>query len=274
MYELIYQPLPNTDAYLERMHYTGSREVCLQTLNELIYAHQCNVPFENLDCCDYGIPVSLQVDRLYEKIVEKRRGGYCFELNGLFMTLLRALGFDAWSCMCRVAATFTELRPIKHRGIMVRLDGQLYYCDVGLGGAMPPFAVALGGHRQTEHGETYWTEALPEEGWHLLRRLSGNGLKDDGQVVDAERNVVVFSTQAFMAEDFEAYSYQCWAFPDSRFVTIRMANLRTADGYLSLTNEELTECKNRAVTVTKLTPEEVEQVLWEKYGLKRCEYSC
>ena len=84
MYELTYQPLPDVDAYLARMNYTGSREVCLQTLNDLIYTHQCNVPFENLDCCDYHIPVSLEIDHLFEKVVLKRRGGYCFELNGIF----------------------------------------------------------------------------------------------------------------------------------------------------------------------------------------------
>lgn len=274
MYELTYRPLPDVEAYLKRMNYTGSREVCLQTLNDLIYAHQCNVPFENLDCCDYHVPVSLDIDHLFEKVVLKRRGGYCFELNGVFMSLLRALGFDAWSTMCRVAATFTELRPIKHRGIVVRLDGMLYYCDVGLGGAMPPFAVALDGTRQTVRGETYWVEELKEEGWYLLRRLSGTGLKDNGQVVDAERNVVVFSRQAFMEEDFEAYSYQCWAFPDSRFVTRRMANLRTPDGYMSLENDEWTVCKNRVLTTTKVAPEDLEALLKEKYGLERCEYSC
>lgn len=274
MYELIYQPLPDVEAYLKRMNYTGSREVCLQTLNDLIYTHQCNVPFENLDCCDYHVPISLDVDHLFEKIVLKRRGGYCFEMNGLFMTLLRALGFEAWSVMCRVAATFTELRPIKHRGIVVRLDGMLYYCDVGLGGAMPPFAVALDGTRQTGRGETFWIEDLQEEGWHILRRLSGAGLNDDRTTSGVERNVVVFSHQAFMAEDFEAYSYQCWAFPDSRFVTRRMANLRTEDGYINLTNDELTVCKNRELTVTKVAPEELETLLRDIYGLEKCEYSC
>ena len=274
MYELTYQPLPDVEAYLKRMNYTGSREVCLQTLNDLIYTHQCNVPFENLDCCDYHIPISLDINHLYEKVVLKRRGGYCFELNGLFMALLRAMGFDAWSAMCRVAATFTELRPIKHRGIMVRLDGKLYYCDVGLGGPMAPFAVALDGTRQTVRGETYWIEELAEEGWYLLRRLSGAGLADDGLTTGVERNVVVFSKQAFMAEDFEAYSYQCWAFPDSRFVTRRNINIRTADGYINLVNDELTVCKNRVLTTTKVAPEELETVLRDIYGLEKCEYSC
>ena len=273
MYELTYRECPDQEAYLARIGYVGSREVCLQTLNDLIYAHQCTVPFETLDCCDYHIPVSLEVDHLFEKIVLKRRGGYCFELNGIFLTLLRAMGFDAWSVMCRVAANFDTLRPIKHRGIVVRLDGKLYYCDVGLGGAMPPFAVQLNGGRQTQRGETYWVETLAEEGWYILRRLSGAGLGDDRSVTDAERNVVVFSTLAMLAEDFEAYSYQCWAFPDSRFVTRRMANLRTPNGFMSLGDDELTVCEDKKITTVTVAQEELETLLKEKFGLERCEYS-
>lgn len=274
MYELTYREIPDAQAYLRRMNYSGSREVCLQTLNDLIYAHQCTVPFEDLDCSDYHIPVSLDVDHLFEKVVLKRRGGYCFELNGSFLALLRALGFDAWSCMCRVAANFDTLRPIKHRGIMVRLDGRLYYCDVGLGGAMPPFAVPVDGERHTGRGETYWTEEMPEEGWYLLKRLSGAGLSDDCSVEGAERNVVIFSRQAMLAEDFEAYSYQCWAFPDSRFVTRRMVNLRTPDGYISIANNELTVCKNRELSTVTFAEDELEQILREKFGLEKCEYTC
>ena len=77
-----------------------------------------------------------------------------------------------------------------------------------------------------------------------------------------------------MAEDFEAYSYQCWAFPDSRFVTRRNVNIRTADGYINLINDELTVCKNRVLTTTKVAPEELEDLLRETYGLVKCEYSC
>ena len=274
MYELTYRELPNLDAYLERIGYTGSREPTLETLNALIYAHQCTVPFETLDCCDYHLPVSLSVEHLYEKIVEKRRGGYCFELNGIFLTLLRALGYNAWSCMCRVAANFDTLRPIKHRGIMVRLDGRLYYCDVGLGGSMPPFAVALDGGRQTEMGETFWVEALDAEGWYLVKRLSGKGLHDDGSVQGAERNVVIFSTLPMLAEDFEAYSYQCWAFPDSRFVTIRMANLRTPEGFIKLENNSLTVCENGSFTVQEIPEADIPALLKEQFGLEKCEYTC
>ena len=269
MYELNYRALPDAEAYLSRMSYTGSRKVCLETLNELIYTHQCRVPFEDLDCSDYGIPVSLDVEHLYEKVVKNRRGGYCFELNGIFLTLLRALGFEAWSVMARVAAGFTELRPVKHRGILVRLDGKLYYCDVGLGGAMPPFAVELTDRRQTERGETYWVETLQDEGWFLLRRLSGTGLSDDCTVQGEERNVVIFSTLPMLAEDFEAYSYQCWAFPDSRFVTRRMVNLRTEDGFISIANNELTVCKNRQFTVTPFTDAELPAILKERFGIVR-----
>ena len=114
MAEFIYEPLPDLEAYLARIGYTGSRELSRENLNELVYCHQCSVPFENLSCCDYGEPVVMDIPSLYDKVVTRHRGGYCFELNGIFAALLRAFGFDAYSVMCRLARS-DEIRPVMHR---------------------------------------------------------------------------------------------------------------------------------------------------------------
>jgi len=169
MANFVYEPLPDLEAYLARMGYTGSRELTRETLNALVYAHQCSIPFENLSCCDYDEPVVLDIPSLYDKIVNRKRGGYCFELNGIFAAMLRAFGFDAYSTMCRLART-DELRPVMHRGVVVRLDGKHYFCDVGYGGPMAPFAIELSPERQTFYGETFWVEESVDGWWRVSRR--------------------------------------------------------------------------------------------------------
>src|ERR1051325_2835546 len=83
----------NIEAYPERINYSGSREPTSETLRALQVAHLLNVPFENLSI-HAGEPIVLNEDALFGKIVENRRGGFCYEANGLFACLLRALGFE------------------------------------------------------------------------------------------------------------------------------------------------------------------------------------
>ena len=80
--------------YLERMAYDGPTDPTEETLRRLHHAHLLAVPFENLDI-HLDRPIVLDVDALFEKVVRRRRGGFCYELNGLFGWLLGELGFDA-----------------------------------------------------------------------------------------------------------------------------------------------------------------------------------
>jgi len=84
-------PSMDTDAYLERIGYTGAREPTAGLIRRLHRAHMLAVPFENLDI-QLGRPIELSVPAFYDKIVRRRRGGFCYELNGLFGWLLQQLG--------------------------------------------------------------------------------------------------------------------------------------------------------------------------------------
>src|SRR5262245_1566225 len=83
----------DTNAYLKRIDYRGRLDPTAETLRGLHVAHMLSVPFENLDI-PLGRPIVLDEDALFDKIVARRRGGFCYELNGLFAALLRSLGFD------------------------------------------------------------------------------------------------------------------------------------------------------------------------------------
>ncbi|WP_167455150.1 arylamine N-acetyltransferase family protein [Amycolatopsis kentuckyensis] len=121
------------DAYLDRLGVARPAAPDLATLRHLQERHLAAVPFENLSS-HLGEPVVLDEDALFAKIVGHRRGGFCYELNGLFAALLRALGYDA---SLRAAQVFradgTVGPPLDHAAIVVSLDAEDWLVDVGFG---------------------------------------------------------------------------------------------------------------------------------------------
>ena len=122
----------NIDAYLKRINYSGSLEPTAETLRALQVAHLFAVPFENLSI-HAGEPIVLNEDALFGKIVENRRGGFCYEANGLFASLLRALGFEVAMLSAGVATRDGGFGPdFDHMTLMVTL-AERWLVDVGFG---------------------------------------------------------------------------------------------------------------------------------------------
>jgi N-hydroxyarylamine O-acetyltransferase len=132
------------DSYLRRIGYSGSRSPTLATLRALQALHPLAIPFENLDTL-LGHPVRLDVGSLERKLVQSRRGGYCFEQNLLFKHALGALGFAATALAARVVweRPAGEVRARTHMVLLVEVGGASYICDVGFGGLTPTAPVAL-----------------------------------------------------------------------------------------------------------------------------------
>jgi N-hydroxyarylamine O-acetyltransferase len=132
------------DSYLERIGYSGPRSPTLQTLRALQALHPQAIPFENLDTL-LGRPVRLDLASLERKLVQGRRGGYCFEQNLLFKHVLHALQFDAIALAARVVWERPpgELRARTHMVLLVALGADRYLCDVGFGGLTPTAPVRL-----------------------------------------------------------------------------------------------------------------------------------
>ena len=121
------------EQYLERIGYTGDRTPNLENLSRLVRCHLETVPFENLDCLHNPTVFSLNLEDLLDKVVTRRRGGVCCELNTLFNALLTYLGYNAYSIMVRITMR-PGPRPITHQCVITVIDGKRYYCDVGFGG--------------------------------------------------------------------------------------------------------------------------------------------
>lgn len=259
MYEFSYYQITEEqrDAYLQRIGYRWDGSVSLDTLNELIAVHQCQVPFENLDLYPVYNYILLDAESLYDKIVRCRRGGFCFELNGIFMLLLRSLGFDACSCVGRIAANREVLGDLTHRVTVVRLNGKRYLADVGYGGPQAPCALDLDGNKQSSGGCCYWLEPL-EEGWYLQRYRDARGETGNG---------VIFSPQAFLEKDFEPLCRALTDNTESIFRCRRVVNINTRDGYRNLTNLTLTIQDANGKRTSEWKEEELPKVLETYFGI-------
>ena len=257
MYEGLYAPLPDAGAYAARLNLTWPLRPDLPALDRIILAHQCAVPFENLDTYDLGLEPSLEIGALFEKVVERRRGGYCYELNALLCAFLQAAGWEAWSVSCRIIRGRDFIPPMLHRAVLVRLDGQMYYCDVGYGGPQPAGPIPLGGER-TVCGERFRVERRGESWWGLDRR-TGAG---------AWERVIEFLQEPMPATYFIPCNFYSARSGASLFSQKRLLNLRTAEGSLALTETTLTERRRGEILVTQAgSREELAEMIRERFGI-------
>ena len=128
--------------YFARIGYRGAAGPTLDVLQDLITAHTRAIAFENLDPL-LGVPVEdLSPEALFDKLVHRRRGGYCYEHNGLMGHVLEAVGFGVRRFAARVVWTVQPGAPVPsqtHTLLAVTLPGapQLLLVDVGFGGQTP-----------------------------------------------------------------------------------------------------------------------------------------
>src|SRR5215831_9093371 len=119
------------EQYLDRIGYAGTVDVSFDVLSKLQAAHLNHIPFENLDIHN-GIKIDLY--NLYDKIVVRQRGGFCYELNGLFYQLLLQVGFNVKMVSARVYDGEKEYSPeFDHMALIVQLNSDRYLVDVGFG---------------------------------------------------------------------------------------------------------------------------------------------
>lgn len=152
------------EAYLKRLGLARPEKNDRAFLDALVERHLAAIPFENLDTALLGRSIRLDTDSLYEKIVQNRRGGYCFELNALFLGLLRGLGYEAWPAGCRVL-WHPGLPPIYHRASIVLLQDTLFFCDVGFGGICSSRPVTLTPGTVTETNFASFSVTREYRGW-------------------------------------------------------------------------------------------------------------
>jgi len=219
--------------YFERIGYSGGTEPNLEVLQDLVTAHTQAIPFENLDPL-LGVPIDdLSPEALADKLIRRRRGGYCYEHNGLMGDVLEELGFSVRRFGARVVWTLAAGAPVPsqtHTLLAVALPGspQLYLVDVGFGGQTPTSPLRL------ETGSIQQTTLEP---YRLQNR--GDVLVLQAQIRGEWQSLYEFATRTAPPIDLKVGSWYVSTHPSSHFVTGLMASLVTADGRCNLSGHNL-----------------------------------
>ncbi len=228
--------------YLERIGYRGPSEASLSVLCELQERHLLSVPFENLDIVN-GVPLSLEIEDLLGKIVGRRRGGFCFELNRLFGWLLRQMGFKVTDCLGWMKGE-TDSLIRRHHVLKVTLDAGSYLCDVGVGGASPLHPLELAEELVQAQPNGVWKLTRePRLGWML------NAQKEDGALA----RLYSFTEEPRKPEEFRAAALACEQLPESHFRMGVIAALRTENGRRTIDGAEFRAFEGNRL-VSSFTP--------------------
>ena len=248
----------DTTAYLQRIYYGGSLEPTLSTLQTLHAAHMLSVPFENLNI-HLGRPILLDETALFEKIVVQRRGGFCYELNGLFAVLLRALGFDVTLLSAGVARESGGFGPeFDHLALLVQIPdhAEMSLADVGFGDS---FLLPLSFEEGLEQSQN--------SGIYRIVRDNDKWLTQQRKEQGMWENMYRFTLQPRELADFTDMCHFHQTSPESGFTRGRVCTLATPGGRITLGDTEFIITRGQEKTERELNEEEYKQVLHEYFGI-------
>ena len=248
----------NITAYLQRINYHGPVTPTAENLRALQLANLLTVPFENLSI-HWKQPIVLDDDSLFEKIVVRKRGGFCYELNGLFAALLRSLGFKVEMLSAGVFNPEGEVGPdFDHMTLMVSLD-ERWLADVGFGDSFREPLLLDSRDEQVQGDRSYLIE---DDKDHLvLKQREG-----DGEWKDQYR----FTLQPRNYPDYAEMCRFHQTSPESHFTRARICSRATPEGRISLSDM-------RFITTVGLdrherelsTEQEYAKVLRESFGIEQ-----
>jgi len=245
-------------AYLRRIGFTGEPQLDFDTLHQLQRKHLQSVPYENIDIIR-GEPISLEIDKIYNKIVTRNRGGYCFELNALFAWLLRELGFEVKDYFARFLINEPTIPMRRHHVLGVSLGSERYLCDVGVGLVIPRKPIKLAdGIVSEQDGETFGLAKEDFLGYVVSDMKDGEW-----------RQMYCFTEEEQIKPDFEVTSYWCEHHPNSIFNKADMVHIFTPTGRKSVAGREVRLFNADGVVVfNPSTDEEYHALLLEHFGIK------
>lgn len=212
--------------YFDRIGFEGPQRRTIDALRDLHLRHAQSIAFENLSAY-LGLGVSLAPEALFAKMIEGRRGGYCYEQNSLFRSILDALGFRTRGLAARVRYNVPEHRVTgrTHMLILVDVDGEPYVADVGFGGMTMTAPLRL---------ETSVEQPTPHGPYRLSKQ--GGDYVMSARIGDEWRTLYVFDLTEQAAADYEVMNWYTATHPNSKFVTNVIASRPVPGGRHSLLN--------------------------------------
>lgn len=253
------------DAYLRRIGYDAPAGPSEATLTALHQAHLAAIPFENLNII-LGRGIRADLESIQAKLVEQRRGGYCYEHGQLFGAALERLGFGVDRLLARVGPDGEPMRPRTHLTLRVRtMDGATWLADVGFGSS-PPAPLSLhappdeGGQQDTQDLDGWSYEIVPDEPprtWKL-RELQGK----EWVTLYRYEDQPVYPADVVMSNHYTA------TYPESWFTQLPIVVRREVDAIHSLLGRTYTVTRPGYVKERRvLTDQEFAAALGDVFGL-------
>lgn len=250
MYEELYERIPDAAAYAERIGLGGVQlKADKESLDRIIYSHLTHIPFENIDSWALGACPELGIKKLYDKIVVRRRGGWCFELNSLLNAFLRELGFETYMAAANVMMGREEMYPPAHCVIVCVIEGQKYLCDVGYGGTAPFGAISFS-------GESRFGFHLEKEGLYikLINEFS-------------QREETRFKDVPVMPVELIPMNYYISQISTSPFRNELRMNLRLPDGSAGIVEHEFKFRRGKERIEKYIEMQDLPEILEKYFGI-------
>ncbi len=227
----------NINDYINRINYNGDLIPNFDVLKDLQRIHLLNVPFENLDI-HYGNLIVLDIEKIYHKIVVKRRGGFCYELNGLFYNLLKAIGFDSKIISARAYNIKKENfgQEYDHLAIIVKLNQVEFLVDVGFGEfAFHPLKLEMGSIQSDSRGNFVIEEF--ENGYYKVSKIDG----------ETKSIVYIFTKKKRAFTEFAEMCNYHQTSSNSHFTQKKLISKPTENGRITITGNTLKITERREV---------------------------
>jgi N-hydroxyarylamine O-acetyltransferase len=248
------------NGYLRRISSTGILRRDLDTLRELQYKHVFAIPFETLDIHNQ-IPIILQINLLYQKVIQDRRGGYCYELNVLFHHLLNFCGFNVNLVAGRLHHGNNRYgREYEHLALIVNLNGRNWLVDVGYGDfSLVPLAIVPGEIQSDGRNFYQIIDPVMVDDLPYLGVAKWNASKQDFKID------YIFTLTPRDLSDFLPMNEFHQTSPESHFARTLICTMPTPEGRITLINNKLIRKEKDRRQVKIIQGEDQRDQLLEKY---------
>jgi N-hydroxyarylamine O-acetyltransferase len=249
----------NTKEYFRRIGLEKTRvSVNFESLKLLQKQHLLHIPFENLDI-HWRRPIILDAENFYRKIVEEKRGGFCYELNGLFCSLLQEIGFRSRMISARVASGENGFgEEYDHLAILTDIGGEEFLVDVGFGSFSAAPLKFISDLEQRD-----------ENGVFLIRKFDENYFEVVKKDTGVWKSEYIFKALRRDLSEFDEMCRFHQTSPKSHFTRGKVCSLMTKEGRKTLTDKKFIETGNEEKTELNINSEaRFNEILEREFHIK------
>jgi N-hydroxyarylamine O-acetyltransferase len=243
--------------YLDRIKYSGEIELNIEGITKLMRSQLFSVPFENIDV-QAGKVISLNGDDIVDQIVNKNRGGYCYQINGLFSLALQEIGIPHYYVAARPMVNPGQ-NPKTHLGIIATIENEEYLIDLGFGGNSIRKPLKLSEtETEVQHDSDTFTLVKTEENEFLLQILIGKEWS----------NLYSFGLTPQRWIDFKPANHYNYSHPDSVFVQNLIVVLQNPEGKKIVFKNAVKSVTNGETEIVSFEGDQLESILESEFNLK------